>query len=112
MATCSPLRLGRVLPRMMPILIKADSPVLVRRTCAAWFLRQGAPAECEAARRPHSPVRCLVEPGEGRRNHGKGGIMTTTPSGLGGGRPDPGLDAIMGERRQLINLTYRLLGSL
>src|SRR5690349_3659048 len=36
----------------------------------------------------------------------------TTPSGLGGGRPDPGLDAIMGERRQLINLTYRLLGSL
>jgi len=26
--------------------------------------------------------------------------------------PDPGLDAIMGERRQLINLTYRLLGSL
>ena len=36
----------------------------------------------------------------------------TTPSGLGGERPDPGLDAIMGERRQLINLAYRLLGSL
>jgi RNA polymerase sigma factor (sigma-70 family) len=36
----------------------------------------------------------------------------TTPSGPGGGRPDQGLDAIMGERRQLINLTYRLLGSL
>jgi DNA-directed RNA polymerase specialized sigma24 family protein len=36
----------------------------------------------------------------------------TTPSGPGGGRPDPGLDAIMSERRQLINLTYRLLGSL
>ena len=36
----------------------------------------------------------------------------TTPSGPGGGRPDPGLDAVMGERRQLINLTYRLLGSL
>jgi RNA polymerase sigma factor (sigma-70 family) len=31
----------------------------------------------------------------------------TTPSG-----PDPGLVAIMGERRQLINLAYRLLGSL
>jgi RNA polymerase sigma-70 factor (ECF subfamily) len=30
----------------------------------------------------------------------------------GGGRPDPGLDAIMSERRQLINLAYRLLGSL
>jgi len=30
----------------------------------------------------------------------------------GRGRPDPGLDAVMGERRQLINLTYRLLGSL
>jgi RNA polymerase sigma factor (sigma-70 family) len=28
------------------------------------------------------------------------------------GPPDPGLDAIMSERRQLINLAYRLLGSL
>jgi RNA polymerase sigma factor (sigma-70 family) len=37
--------------------------------------------------------------------------MTTRPE-PGHGRPDPGLDAIMGERRQLINLTYRLLGSL
>ena len=41
----------------------------------------------------------------------------TTPSGPGAAdsgrdRPDPGLDAIMSERRQLINLTYRLLGSL
>jgi RNA polymerase sigma factor (sigma-70 family) len=41
----------------------------------------------------------------------------TTPSGpdaadSGRGRPDPGLSAIMSERRQLINLTYRLLGSL
>jgi len=33
-------------------------------------------------------------------------------SGPGGGRPDPGLAAIMGERRQLINVAYRLLGSL
>jgi len=30
----------------------------------------------------------------------------------GRGQPDPGLDAVMSERRQLINLTYRLLGSL
>jgi DNA-directed RNA polymerase specialized sigma24 family protein len=30
----------------------------------------------------------------------------------GRGRPDTDLDAVMGERRQLINLTYRLLGSL
>ena len=36
----------------------------------------------------------------------------TTPAGPGGGRPDPGLDAIMSERRQLINIAYRLLGSL
>jgi RNA polymerase sigma factor (sigma-70 family) len=33
-------------------------------------------------------------------------------SGPGGGPPDPGLAAIMGERRQLINVAYRLLGSL
>ena len=36
----------------------------------------------------------------------------STPSGPGDGRADPGLSAIMGERRQLINLAYRLLGSL
>src|SRR5580700_6281400 len=36
----------------------------------------------------------------------------TTGSGLGHGRPDPSLDAIMSERRRLINLAYRLLGSL
>jgi RNA polymerase sigma-70 factor, ECF subfamily len=30
----------------------------------------------------------------------------------GRGRPDPGLSAIMSERRRLINLAYRLLGSL
>jgi RNA polymerase sigma factor (sigma-70 family) len=42
----------------------------------------------------------------------EGAGTMTTPSGPGGGRPDPGLSAIMSERRQLINLTYRLLGSL
>jgi RNA polymerase sigma-70 factor (ECF subfamily) len=36
----------------------------------------------------------------------------TTRSGRGDGRPDPGLDAAMSERRRLINLAYRLLGSL
>jgi len=36
----------------------------------------------------------------------------TTRSGSGDGRPDAGLDAITSERRQLINVTYRLLGSL
>ena len=36
----------------------------------------------------------------------------STPSGPGPGRPDPGLSAITSERRQLINLAYRLLGSL
>jgi RNA polymerase sigma-70 factor, ECF subfamily len=35
-----------------------------------------------------------------------------TPFEPGDTRPDPGLDAIMSERRQLINLAYRLLGSL
>jgi RNA polymerase sigma-70 factor (ECF subfamily) len=37
--------------------------------------------------------------------------MTTRPE-PGGGQPDPGLTAIMSERRQLTNLAYRLLGSL
>ena len=36
----------------------------------------------------------------------------TTRSGPGSGRPDPSLSVITGERRHLINLAYRLLGSL
>src|SRR5437762_5624207 len=36
----------------------------------------------------------------------------TTRSGPGDGQLDPGLNAIMSERRQLTNLAYRLLGSL
>jgi RNA polymerase sigma-70 factor (ECF subfamily) len=36
----------------------------------------------------------------------------TTRSGPEGDRPEAGLSAIISERRQLINLTYRLLGSL
>jgi RNA polymerase sigma factor (sigma-70 family) len=36
----------------------------------------------------------------------------STRSGPGDGWPEPGLDAIMSERRRLINLAYRLLGSL
>src|SRR6201999_3472579 len=48
------------------------------------------------------------------RYEGAAVIMTTPPGAAGSGRgqPDPDLDAVMGERRQLINLTYRLLGSL
>jgi RNA polymerase sigma factor (sigma-70 family) len=36
----------------------------------------------------------------------------STDSGPGDNGTDPGLSAVMAERRQLINLTYRLLGSL
>src|SRR2546429_6030370 len=36
----------------------------------------------------------------------------TSRSGPGDGQVDPGLSAIMSERRQLVNLAYRLLGSL
>jgi RNA polymerase sigma factor (sigma-70 family) len=40
------------------------------------------------------------------------GDTVSTQSEPGDGRPDPSLNAIMSERRQLINLVYRLLGSL
>ncbi|WP_338701765.1 RNA polymerase sigma factor SigJ [Streptomyces sp. Q6] len=36
----------------------------------------------------------------------------TTRDGTGDDRPEPGLDAVMSERRRLINIAYRLLGSL
>jgi RNA polymerase sigma factor (sigma-70 family) len=38
--------------------------------------------------------------------------MSTDPGSTGPQSTDPGLNAIMSERRQLINLAYRLLGSL
>jgi RNA polymerase sigma-70 factor (ECF subfamily) len=56
-------------------------------------------------------VRCLVDLVKADATKGGTGIMSTR-SGSGDGRPDPGLDAVMSERRQLINLAYRLLGSL
>jgi RNA polymerase sigma factor (sigma-70 family) len=56
-------------------------------------------------------MRCLVELGEGSATKGVGDTMTN-PSGLGRSRSDLGLSAIMSERHQLINLAYRLLGSL
>jgi RNA polymerase sigma factor (sigma-70 family) len=74
-------------------------------------VRQRTLPECQATRRPHIPVHCLVELVKADATEGAAGTMTTR-SGPGGGRPDPGLDAIMSERRRLINLTYRLLGSL
>ena len=42
----------------------------------------------------------------------KVGDTMSIQSEPGHGRPDPGLGAIVSERRQLINLAYRLLGSL
>ncbi|MEV6986356.1 sigma factor, partial [Sphaerisporangium sp. NPDC051017] len=43
----------------------------------------------------------------------KGAVdIMTTRSEPGHGRPDASLTVIMSERRQLINLAYRLLGSL
>ncbi len=74
-------------------------------------VRQPSPPECEGTRQPHSSVRCLVELVRADATEGGAGTMTTR-SGPGHGRPDPDLNAIMSERRQLINLAYRLLGSL
>jgi RNA polymerase sigma factor (sigma-70 family) len=55
-------------------------------------------------------VRCLVEQ-VGAFAKGAGDTVTNR-SDPGDGRLDPSLSAIMSERRQLINLAYRLLGSL
>jgi RNA polymerase sigma factor (sigma-70 family) len=56
-------------------------------------------------------MHCFVETGEGGATEGAGDTMTN-PSEPGHSRSDPGLNAIMSERHQLINLAYRLLGSL
>jgi RNA polymerase sigma factor (sigma-70 family) len=56
-------------------------------------------------------VRCLVELVRAAAIKGAADTMTTQ-SEPGHGRPDPSLGAIMSERRRLLNLAYRLLGSL
>jgi RNA polymerase sigma factor (sigma-70 family) len=56
-------------------------------------------------------VRCFVELVRADATREVGDIMCTQ-SEPGLGRPDPSLSAIMSERRRLINLAYRLLGSL
>src|SRR5215468_9873667 len=72
---------------------------------------QPSPQECQAARQPHIPARCPVELVRAHATEGGAGTMTTR-SGPGPGRSDRSPSAIMSERRQLINLAYRLLGSL
>jgi len=62
-------------------------------------------------RQPDVSVPCLVD--LVRADVTKGVVDTVTnQSGPGDGQLDPSLSAVMGERRQLINLAYRLLGSL
>src|SRR5215470_14341118 len=63
------------------------------------------------ARQPHIPARCLVVLVRADATKGVGGTMTTQP-GPEHGQPDRSPSAIMGKRRQLINIAYRLLGSL
>jgi RNA polymerase sigma-70 factor, ECF subfamily len=74
-------------------------------------VRRHNPSECEATHQPHSSVRRLVELVRAAATKGVVDTMTTQ-SGPGDGRLDPSLSAIMSERRQLMNLAYRLLGSL
>jgi hypothetical protein len=48
-------------------------------------VRRCSPAECQAARQPHIPVRCLVELGE--RGSTRRGRHTSSRSGRHPGRP-------------------------
>src|SRR5215471_17870323 len=73
--------------------------------------RRRGPLECQATRRPHIPARCLVVLVRADATEGGADAMTTR-SGPGHGQTDRSLSAIMSERRRLINLAYRLLGSL
>lgn len=83
----------------------------VRRVVLVSAVRRANPSECEATGQPHSSVRCLVELVRADASKGVGDTMSTR-SEPAHGRLDPTLNAIMSERRQLINLGYRLLGSL
>ena len=79
--------------------------------CSQPFDDAGAP-DVRRRRPAHIRARCLVETGKASGDPREAADIMTTPSGPGRARPDPSLSVIMGERRQLINLAYRLLGSL
>src|SRR6516162_8418589 len=85
---------------------------LVRWMVFVSAVRRRTPAERQATRQPHTLVRRLVGPVEDSRARGEAGDTMSTRSGPGDGGPDAGLDAVMSERGLLINLAYRLLGSL
>src|SRR6516165_2516549 len=90
--------------------VMTDRADNVRWTMCSSPLRRDSPPGCQAARRPHNRARSLV--GRMTADATKGSRAMTAPSGPGPGQPDPGLAAIISERRQLINVAYRLLGSL
>src|SRR3954469_15075154 len=80
------------------------APVLVVGSCHT--VRQASRAQCEVGPSPDNSVGCRVVPVTGPR--GREDAMGT-PAEPGDG---PDLDVVMSERRQLINVAYRLLGSL
>src|SRR5580704_10644251 len=73
--------------------------------------RQSSPPECEVRGRADVLRPCLVEQGRVATTEGSEDAMTTE-SRSGQEWPDQELSAIMSERRRLIGLAYRLLGSL
>src|ERR1700722_9927198 len=75
------------------------------------FRRRGRTG-CQARRPAHIRARCVVETGRASGDPREAADIMSTPSRPGRGRPDPSLSVIMGERRHLINLAYRLLGTL
>ncbi|MBL1104370.1 RNA polymerase sigma factor SigJ [Streptomyces sp. 5-8] len=62
--------------------------------------------------RPHIRRGCLVLSVGSAWRHKQTGDTVTIQPGPEDGLPDPSLAALIGERRRLINLAYRLLGSL
>jgi RNA polymerase sigma factor (sigma-70 family) len=88
-------------------------PSLLNLSCVyrVSVVRRHNRSECELTRQPHIPARYLVEVVKADATTGGGGAMSSPP-GPEPGQPDPGLSAIISERRQLNNLAYRLLGSL
>ena len=79
--------------RHLPLLVRWHNPLNVRRGASLTF-------------------RCAAASNWSGHNAPREGSTMTTPTGSGGSAPDPGLDVIMSERRQLMNLAYRMLSSL
>src|SRR5580704_6081152 len=90
-----------------------DPPSFPARGMMCWSQQYDDTSRWNVRRRGSLTIgRAVSSSWKGQMRPREAGGTMSTRSGPGHGGPDPALDIVISERRQLINLAYRLLGSL